>query len=184
MTDDAEPRRGPRGGSNPAVREDDGRRTRSGKRNPVREGEREKVAEYARYLTSRQIGLILRGPAEPLTKDWICDNFPNELAWGKANMLAQAGGKLVDAILAGKESSIHFYLKTQGEPGQFVERREVTGPGGGPIQHADLGVLADLPLEKLRALQNAAAILSGDIEQHPGGIAPVPHATGPDSGSD
>lgn len=178
MTDKAEPRRGPRGGANPAVRDDDRRRTHSGHRNEVREGEREKVAEYARYLTSRQIGLILRGPAEPLTKDWICDNFGPELAWGKANMIALAGGKLVDAVLAGKESSIKFYLTTQGEPGQFVERREISGPGGGPLQTVDLAALAEFDLEELKAFERVASIFArrfgGDDTGEPAAVPAAP----------
>lgn len=174
------------GGPRKAVRPDDGRLTRSGAHNtnPVRRGERKKVAELARYCTSRQIALILRGVDHPVSKDWVCDHFKKELEWGKAHMIETAGGKLVDAILAGKESSIHFALRTLGDPGQFVERKEVAGPGGGPIQTVDLAVLANLPLEKLRALANAAAIFAGDTGDLSGETAPVSDAAGPDRGGD
>lgn len=148
----------PRGGPQPKVRDDD----RRGGNPPfvVRDGEREQVKEWARFLTSRQIGLLLRGTDEPVSKDTICRHFGPELEWGRAHAILQAGGKLMDAVAAGDRQAIMFYLRTQGDPGQFVERRELTGPGGGPIQTLDVSVLADLDLEELEALERTASIFA------------------------
>jgi hypothetical protein len=168
------------GGPRPAEREDDGRRDRSGHKFERREGEGEKVAEYARAgLTARQIGLILRGVAEPLGKDTILRHFKEEMEWGKAHMVAKAAAKLVEAVEAGKESSVKFYLQTQGEPGQFVERRELTGPRGAPLQGLDLATLADedLSIEDLKALERVASLYARRTERlHTGEAAPVPPA--------
>lgn len=155
-----------RGGPRPKVRADDRRGSKSGgsftpqAAFAVREGEREKVAEWAQYLTSRQIGLLLRGPNEPISPDPICEHFGAELLAGRANMVKLAGGKLLENVMSGKESSIHFVLRTLGDPGQYVERRELTGPNGGPIPIADLAALAVLNDEQLDALENAASILA------------------------
>lgn len=182
-----------KGGPVPKTRDDDRRGgSAPGHRgNPpfeVREGERERVAELARVCTARQIGLILRGPAEPIHKETVLKYFNDELAFGRANMIADAGGKLVDAVLAGKESSIHFYLKTQGDPGQFVERRELTGAGGGPIATFDVNAamekLSGLSDEELPDLERIASILGRLAGERAGGPATAADAAGPDSERD
>lgn len=180
------------GGPNPKVREDDRRGAPAGREGggqpafEVREGEREKVAEYARCLTSRQIALVLRGPTEPLSKDTICRHFEDELAWGRAHFIAEAGGKLYDAVLAGRESSIHFALRTLGDPGQFVERRELTGKGGGPIQTLDLlaatELMAGMKDEDLPDLERAAAVFARLAGERAGTSAAADDPPGPDTG--
>jgi hypothetical protein len=179
-----------KGGPVPKTREDDrrGGGAPGVRGNPgfeVRDGEREKVTELARVCTARQIGLILRGPAEPIAKGTILAHFADELAFGRANMVSDAGGKLVDAVLAGKESSIHFYLRTQGDPGQFVERRELTGAGGGPIATFDVAAamekLAGMNDEDLPDLERIASILGRLAGERPDGPATALDQAGPDS---
>lgn len=178
-------------GPNPKVREDDRRGGGgAGGNKPfvIRKGEREKVQEWGRALTCRQIGLILRGPAEPVDGSTIQRHFADEIAWARANFIADAGGKLYDAVLAGKESSIHFALRTMGDPGQFVERRELTGPGGGAIQTLNLTeavrLMADLKDEDLPDLERAAAVFARIAGDRAGAPAPVDDAAGPHPGGD
>lgn len=150
----------------------------------IRKGERDTVAEYARCLTSRQIGLILRGPKEEISANTICRHFEKELAWGRANMMRVASGKLYDAVLEGRESSIHFALRTLGDPGQFVERRELTGKGGGPIQTADLSALVGKSIEELEEIERAASVFARLFGNGAGESAPADDAAGLDTGGD
>lgn len=45
-----------------------------------------------------------------------------------------AEGKLYQKINDGDMTAIIFYLKTQAKQRGYVERQELSGPGGGPIQ--------------------------------------------------
>lgn len=49
-------------------------------------------------------------------------------------MLDFAEGQMRKNIQAGKEASLIFYLKTKGRARGYVERHEVTGPDGRPMQ--------------------------------------------------
>ena len=53
----------------------------------------------------------------------------------KEAMLDYTEGKLFSNIRAGKEASIFFYLKTQGKGRGYIERQEVTGADGGPVEN-------------------------------------------------
>ena len=48
-----------------------------------------------------------------------------------------AEGKLYQNIMDGKESSIHYFLRTQAKDRGYTERSEVTGKDGGAIVYED-----------------------------------------------
>ena len=52
----------------------------------------------------------------------------------KESMLDFAEGKLYQKIKAGDNTAILFYLKTQGKGRGYIERQELTGEGGKPIE--------------------------------------------------
>ena len=49
-------------------------------------------------------------------------------------MLDFAESKLFQKIKEGDSTAILFYLKTQGKARGYIERSEVTGANGGPVQ--------------------------------------------------
>lgn len=49
-------------------------------------------------------------------------------------MLDFAEGKLYEKIKGGDNACIIFYLKTQGKARGYIERQEIAGAGGGPVQ--------------------------------------------------
>jgi len=51
----------------------------------------------------------------------------------KERMLDFAEGKLYEKIKGGDNTCIIFYLKTQGKARGYIERHEVSGEGGGPV---------------------------------------------------
>lgn len=61
-------------------------------------------------------------------------------------------GKLRKLIRKSDKAAIFFHLKCKGKDRGWVERREHTGKGGGPIQTQDLTGLSDNELLQLRAL--------------------------------
>ena len=56
------------------------------------------------------------------------------VAEAKEGMLDFAESKLFQNIKAGDNTAIIFYLKTQGKGRGYIERQEVTGAGGGPLE--------------------------------------------------
>jgi len=52
----------------------------------------------------------------------------------KESMLDFAESKLFQKIKEGDSTAILFYLKTQGKARGYIERSEVTGANGGPVQ--------------------------------------------------
>lgn len=71
----------------------------------------------------------------------------------KDAMLDFAEGKLMQNIKDGDNTAIIFYLKTQGKLRGYVERQEVSGLGGGPIQHQVIEELSDEQLAIIAASQ-------------------------------
>ena len=61
-------------------------------------------------------------------------------AEAKEAMLDFAEGKLFGKIKAGDNTAIIFYLKTQGKARGYIERHELSGEGGGPV---DIRVIYD-----------------------------------------
>jgi hypothetical protein len=84
-----------------------------------------------------------------------------------------AEGNLLKQIQNSNMTAIIFYLKCHGKDRGYVERHEITGPGGGPIHTLDL---SRLDLDELRALEAAlsrAAIGSdrqGPLGEEAGGV--------------
>lgn len=67
----------------------------------------------------------------------------------RVNDLAELS--LIRAIIKGEAWAVCFRLKTRAKDRGYVERKEVSGPGGGPIQHQDL----DIDVSMLTDEQNA-----------------------------
>lgn len=66
-------------------------------------------------------------------------------------MLDTTEGKLYEAVTGGNLGAIIFTLKTIGAHRGFVERREYSGPGGGPIQtKSEVTEIKSLDLDKLK----------------------------------
>lgn len=57
------------------------------------------------------------------------------LSQNREEMTDAAELSLYQAVLDGEAWAVCFYLKTQGKDRGYVERAEVGGVGGGPIQH-------------------------------------------------
>lgn len=64
--------------------------------------------------------------------------------------------KLFERIEEGSDTAILFFLKTRAKKRGYVERSELTGANGGPIQTEDVGLTNTERLERLVALANAA----------------------------
>ena len=75
-----------------------------------------------------------------------------------------AESKLVQAIGSGKLPAIFFYLKCKGKERGWIERKEVTGKDGAPLNPADyekdLVTLTKDEREQLRAIAEGAATRS------------------------
>lgn len=61
--------------------------------------------------------------------------------------LAEAA--LTKAINSGEAWAVCFYLKCKGKHRGYVERTEVTGRDGGPIEHSAMEKLSDEELDKI-----------------------------------
>lgn len=74
--------------------------------------------------------------------------------------------KLLQNIKEGKEASVFFYLKTMGKSRGFIEGREISGPGGRPVEVETRTVdVTKLTFEQQKAL--LAAVVPDD-ETDPG----------------
>lgn len=76
----------------------------------------------------------------------------------KAMTLDLAEGNLLQMIRSSNLGAVIFYLKCHGKERGYVERQEVTGPGGGPVQTIDLTKLTDDELRNLEATLARAAV--------------------------
>jgi hypothetical protein len=82
-------------------------------------------------LAARRAGVTYR------TVKRYADEYPTvaeAYKESKETMLDVAEGKLYQAIGKGESWAICFYLKTQGKHRGYVERQEVTGKDGNPLQ--------------------------------------------------
>lgn len=73
------------------------------------------------------------------------------LADARETMLDNAESMLYKKVLQGSTPELIFFLKTQGRKRGYVERQEVTGKDGGPIESKNIG----MTLEEFRAEQAA-----------------------------
>ncbi len=93
-----------------------------------------------------------------------------ELEFATAELLALGFSKLAAAVKKGESWAICFLFKTKGKKLGWTERQELSGPNGGPIQHAGLmfdpAKLKDMDDDELAALERAVGKLqrndSGD----------------------
>ena len=148
---------------------------------PPTDEEREEVKLWGRFMSHRQIAALFTAKFRPASRTTIERHFATELEWGKANMILEIAGKMVSSALEGDTTAGKFMLETQGEPGQFAKRVELTGKNGGPIQTLDTSILLDLDAEELEALERAASIIARLSGDGAGTSAPVPDPTGPDT---
>jgi hypothetical protein len=68
--------------------------------------------------------------------------------------------KMYQGIADGNPTLIIFYAKTQMKDRGYVERQEVTGAGGGPLETVNLTSLTDDQLKRLAAGEAAKKVLS------------------------
>lgn len=69
----------------------------------------------------------------------------------KEGLIDLAEQKLMEKVEEGVMDAIKFFLKCQGKDRGWVERKEISGAGGGPIK-----IVRELPKEQLEALKDAA----------------------------
>lgn len=70
---------------------------------------------------------------------------------------------LFNAIQSGEAWAVQFYLRTQGKPRGYVDRLELSGPNGGPMQHEDVTRLTDAErAERLAALFDLVRARTGE----------------------
>lgn len=101
----------------------------------------------------------LVGASEPTLRKY----FSHELDYGKALVVGRVAGVLVDKALAGDNTCITFYLKTQGGFSE-TNRTEISGVDGMPIATAAITLDArDLNPEQRTVLRAALeAAVKGD----------------------
>lgn len=85
------------------------------------------------------------------------------------NNLDLSETQLIKAIADGSERSVHFYLRTKGKHRGYTEGREISGPGGKPLQTQpvapiglDLSKFSTDELEQFEALCAKAAVEADD----------------------
>lgn len=111
-----------------------------------------KVEEYAQVCDSEEEIALALGISQATLirrkKDY--DDFANAIKRGKAKANVFVGGKLMQKIKDGDTASIIFYLKARCG-WREVNRTELSGPNGGPIQSAVAPDLSGIDLKKLKA---------------------------------
>lgn len=75
--------------------------------------------------------------------------------------------KLLTSIKDGNLTATIFYLKTQGKERGYIEGRELSGPGGGPIQVTPTIDASKLSLDEQKALRQM--ILKARVDDAQGG---------------
>ena len=63
-----------------------------------------------------------------------CPTIRQAINDSRESITDMAEGKLYQAIIAGNMTAIIFYLKTKAKDRGYIERQEVTGEGGGPVE--------------------------------------------------
>lgn len=71
------------------------------------------------------------------------------LADARESMLDNAESVLYKKVLEGSTPELIFFLKTQGRNRGYVERQELTGANGGPIEHKQVNELSDEQLARI-----------------------------------
>lgn len=79
----------------------------------------------------------------------------------KEKMLDFAEGKLYENIKEGDNTAIIFYLKTQGKARGYIERQEVTGEGGKPINY-------EITVKDSETKELTDRLISGQVVSHIG----------------
>lgn len=146
------------GGARPKERDDDrrGGGAKGHMGNPPfvpTEQQRQEVRELATILNAEQIGIKLGG----ISKATITRHFRKELEEGVTNAVALVGAKLLKQALEGDKTSQIFFLRTKGG---WVQRTELTGKDGGPVEVRDFD-FRGMPLEKKKLLAEAIGDLLG-----------------------
>jgi len=104
--------------------------------------------------------------------------------------VAERRGRRVDigeaaldqAVLAGEAWAVQFLLRTQAKDRGYVERSELTGADGGPLEHEhSLAAQSRANFLRLAATlrERAGSGAAGGLAERNGAIAPVDPAAGP-----
>ena len=111
-----------------------------------------KVEEYAQVCDSEEEIALALGVSQAtlIRRKKTYDDFANAIKRGKAKANVFVGGKLMQKIKDGDTASIIFYLKARCG-WREVNRTELSGPNGGPIQSAVAPDLSGIDLKKLKA---------------------------------
>lgn len=101
----------------------------------------EVVRRIGRFLNKTQLAEVFG--MSPRTFSRLCERQPRvKRAWkqAKAQTVAQVAQKLLDRALDGHVTAGIFWMKSQGKwiDDHSKTTVEVSGPGGGPIQHMDV----------------------------------------------
>lgn len=81
-------------------------------------------------IIAKRLGLS-RTQVYNLRKKWA--TLDSAIEDERESMKDFTEGKLYENISKGKEASIFFYLKTQAKDRGYVERKELAGEDGGPV---------------------------------------------------
>lgn len=79
------------------------------------------------------------------------EHFRREVLRCREMRLDFAEAQLLKNIQAGKEASLIFFLKTQGKRRGYVERTEITGADGGPLE-VSAAIKEELPLSAMQSV--------------------------------
>lgn len=111
-----------------------------------------KVEEYAQACDSEEeIALALGISYSTLRRrKRSSEQFEQAIKRGRSKANVFVGGKLMQKIKDGDTASIIFYLKARCG-WREVNRTELSGPNGGPIQSAVAPDLSGIDLKKLKA---------------------------------
>ena len=88
-------------------------------------------------LAAKHLGLSRQHLYKLINPDHECFVQAVATGWaeGRETRLDMAESQLDENIAKGNEASVFFLLKTLGKSRGYIERREISGPVGGPINH-------------------------------------------------
>ena len=125
------------------------------------EAERKQVEALSGYgIPQEQIAMLVR---DGIHIDTLRTHFQQQLGTGKAKANAQVGKTLFQRAIGGDTTAMIWWSKTQMKWSE-VQRHELTGADGGPIQTQAQVVEIPAPIADVTAWAASAAASKGDDE--------------------